>query len=207
MLPAKHIPYPSAATCAFLAAAIEILSFGLAMSQRSRIRNAAETDFFLPPAWVYVSVALALTGIAAQARALWHVGVIQQTAAPLSARAGRCAVAAYIATGVLVFVVTGLALSGTRLILPIGSSIAHWPRIALTAAFACLGWASRGNTSRWQRWASAGLLATGALGILSVAWWLFGFPAPPRWIAGVHVALRAATWAVVGAWLRTVRRH
>jgi hypothetical protein len=60
---------------------------------------------------------------------------------------------------------------------------------------------SRSNRP-WQRWASSGMLVIGALGILSLIWWLYGLPTGPRWLAGVHVALRAATWFMMGAWLK-----
>jgi hypothetical protein len=200
-MPAKRTSYFSPAACAFIASGIELLSYGIYLMQRSGMIESARSSFYFPPPSVFIALLLGLLGLAAQSRALWHVAGIQRAVAPFSARAGRWAVAAYVLVSILVLVVLVVRLSGV-------SRVAFWPlhmpRFALTIALLLLGWASRGNTNSWQRWASTGLLAMGALGILSIGWWVFGLPRGPRWVwpAALHVILRAATWAAVGAWLR-----
>ena len=88
------------------------------------------------------------------------------------------------------------------------SNVFHVALIPLTLAFGCLGWASRGDSGPLQRWASRGLLVVTMFGVFSVIrilFGLFGLPTGQRWLwlASLAVALRAATWAAVGAWLRS----
>src|ERR1035438_10017537 len=78
------------------------------------------------------------------------------------------------------------------------------PLIPLTLAFGCLGWASRGDSGPRQRWASGGLLVVAMFSVFSVIWARFGLQTGQHWLwlASLHTALDAATWAAVGAWLR-----
>ena len=88
-LRAKRTWLPSAASCAFVAACLEIPLFG--PFQYLLQRPTA------PPGLTYVGfmIAGAVIGIAAQARALWGVGRRQQAVALVSARLGQWAVATY----------------------------------------------------------------------------------------------------------------
>jgi hypothetical protein len=74
----------------------------------------------------------------------------------------------------------------------------------LRLAFGCLGWASRGD-GPLQRWASRGLLVVATFGVFNVTRILFGLPTGQLrlWLTSLIVVLRAATWAAVGAWLRS----
>lgn len=192
-LRARRTWWPSAASCAFVAAGLEILSFGLSQSLLQR-----------PPGLTYMGfmIAVAMISIAAQARALWGVGRRQRAVAPVSARLGQWAVATYV-------VVSGLVMSGLFGLLIVAGWVGNWvfhvAQIPLTLAFGCLGWASRGDSGPRQRWASGGLLVVTMFGVFSVIRTLFGLPTGQRWLwlAPLHAALGAATWAAVGAWLRS----
>jgi hypothetical protein len=204
---AQRTSFLSPAACAFIASGIEILSFAYYRVQRSEMINGADSDIFPLYTSLYVALFVGMLGVAAQARVLWHVGGIQRTVAPFSSRAGRWAVATYVVVGVLgpiLLVMRLLELSGLLLVGVdiVGLWLIRVPQYAQTLAFAFLGWASLGSNRPWQRWASSGMLVIGALGILSLIWWLYGLPTGPRWLAGVHVALRAATWFMMGAWLK-----
>jgi hypothetical protein len=89
----------------------------------------------------------------------------------------------------------------------VGNRLFQVPLIPLTVAFGCLGWASRGDFGPRQRLASGGLLVVTMFGVFSVIWSLLGLPSGRRWLllASLHTALRAATWAAVGACLNEVR--
>ena len=203
-LRARRAWWPSAASCAFVAAGLEILSFGL--SQYLVQRPTA------PPGLTYMGfmIAVAVIGIAVQARALWGVGRRQRAVAPVIARLGQWAVATYVVVSGLLFILPLMPVWAYAFILrPAGAmgSVFHVALIPLTLAFGCLGWASRGDSGPLQRWASRGLLVVTMFGVFSVIrtlFGLFGLPTGQRWLwlASLAVALRAATWAAVGAWLR-----
>jgi hypothetical protein len=209
-MPARRTSYLSPAACAFIASGIEILSFAYYRLQRSTMIHRADSDIFPLYTSLYVALFVGVLAVAAQARALWHVGGIRRIVAPFSSRAGRWAVATYVVVGVLVPILMAMRLLELFPgLLSLGmDTVAQWlirlPRYAQTLAFAFLGWASLGRTRPWQRWASTGLLVIGALGILSIVSWLLGWPRGPRpmWLSAVHTLMHAATWAAIGAWLR-----
>jgi hypothetical protein len=197
-LRARRTSWPSAATCAFLVSGLEILSFVLYLLLR---RRAIESGGL-----TYIGLVIAVFGIAAQATALWGVGRRQQAVAPVSARLGQWAVATYVVVSALLFVF--LMTVGGFGVWPAGA-VGNWgfqvALIPLTLAFGCLGWASRGGTGPRQRWANGGLFAVATFGVFNVTWTLLGLPTGQRWLwlASLYAALRAATWATVGAWLRS----
>jgi hypothetical protein len=218
VLHAKRTWWPSAATCAFLASGLDILSFGLSQLEFRLIKSAGSTPSFLTYGVVFTALMFAsfelisLFGVAVKATALWAIGRRQRTDGPVSARLGQWAVATYIVANLSLFVPTVLM------------SVEVWPTLSvhigqffaaniwvfravgvpLTLAFGCLGWASRGGDGPRQRWATGGLLALAAFGVFTVSWALFHLPTGQHWlwVLSLHAALSAATWAAVGAWLR-----
>jgi hypothetical protein len=214
-----RIRWPSAATCAFLAGGLEIFSFALSQWQIGAIKSAnTRPELLMSDQWVIVGVVLLLLfvfGVAAEATALWSVGRRQRSVAPISSRSGQTAVAIYVAVCALTFALVPIlgvlqTVSAGGQFLASNKWILHAPRIPVTLAFGCLGWASRGASGARQRWAHRSMLAMAALGIFGIVrlagpQWLW---APLRSLspslAAVDVAARAAAWAVVGAWLRQV---
>lgn len=204
-LHARRTWWPSAATCAFLAGGVEIFSFVLYLLQRNKaIGSAGSTPSLGVTYFVFVGLILVL-GVTVEATALWAVGRYQRTVAPVSARLGQWAVAVYV-----------VSMPTLVLIIPIALGVGVWPAavskwayevalIPLTLAFGCLGWATHGGTSRSQRWASGSLLAVATFGVFSVTWRLSGLPTGERWlwVGALGAALRVATWAAAGAWLRS----
>ena len=201
-LHARRTWWPSAATCAFLASGVEIFSFVMYLLQRNKAIGSAGSTPSLGVTY-FVGLILVL-GVTVQATALWAVGRHQWAVAPVSARLGQWAVAVYVVSLPLAVSMPTLAQ-----IIPITLGVAHQVfqvlLFPLTLAFGCLGWATHGGTSRSQRWASGGLLAVAAFGVFSVTWSLSGLPTGERWlwVAALDAALRAATWAAVGTWLRS----
>ena len=202
-LHARRTWWPSAATCAFLASGVEIVSFVLYLLLRNKAIGSVTY-------MVFAGLILVL-GVAVEATALWAVGRHQRAVAPVSARLGQWAVAVYVVSLPLAVSMPTLAQ-----IIPITLGVGVWPAAVskwafqvavfpLTLAFGCLGWATHGGTSRSQRWASGGLLAVAAFGVFSVTWRLSGLPTGERWlwVGALDTALRAATWAAVGTWLRS----
>lgn len=210
--------WPSAATCAFLASGLEIFSFVLFLLQRSLVLSPLQRSRVIESAGSTPSLGLAHTGVvfaefivvflgvAVEATALWGVGRRQRAVAPISARLGQWAVATYVVSAPL-FVLIVLPIVGVYGVW--SAAVGNWVfRVALsplTLAFGCLGWASRGGTGPRQRWANGGLLAVATFGVFSLTWRLFGLPTGQRWlwVGSLDVALRAATWVAVGAWLRS----
>jgi hypothetical protein len=86
-----------------------------------------------------------------------------------------------------------------------GVWVFHVPNIPKALTFGLLGWAARGGSSLLQRWASIGLIAVALISGLSVIRLFPGWATEELWpwLPSVQVGLRAATWVVVGAWLRT----
>jgi len=210
VLRARLIRWPSAATCAFLASALEIFLSVLFRWQLSRlIEYAGLVSELVIVEFSYVLVA------AVEAVALWGIGRRQRAVAPASARLGQWAVATYVVMSVLlvlILLISALNLGVWSLVAAYGAQFftaGNWgfevAMIPLTLAFGCLGWASRGGDGRRQQWASSGLLALAAFGVLNLTWKLCGLPTGHRWmwLAFLLVALRAATWAAIGAWLRS----
>jgi hypothetical protein len=189
-----------------VAAGLQILSFGLSQYLVQRPTAA------LGLTYMGFMIAAALIGIAAQARALWGVGRRQRAVAPVTARLGQWAAATYVVMNGLLFILVTVwpYAFGLWPAVSVGH-VFHVALIPLTLAFGCLGWASRGDSGPLQRWASRGLLVVTMFGVFSVSrilFRLFGLPTGQRWLwlALLDVALRAATWAAVGAWLRSGTR-
>jgi hypothetical protein len=212
VLRARLIRWPAAATCAFLASGLEIFLDVLSRWQLSKlIKYAGPVSELVIVELNFSYVLLA----AVEAVALWGIGRRQRAVAPTSARLGQWAVATYVVMSVLlvlILLISVLNLGVWSLASAYGAQFllaGNWGfevvMIPLTLAFGCLGWASRGGTGRRQQWASSGLLALAAFGVLNLTWKLCGLPTGHRWIwlAFLHVALRAATWAAIGAWLRS----
>jgi hypothetical protein len=211
-LHARRTWWPSAATCAFLAGGVEIFSFVLYLLQRNKaIWSAGSTPSLAGVTYLVFAVLILVLGVTAEATALWVVGRHQRAVAPVSARLGQWAVAVYV-----VCLPLAVSMPTLELIIPIAFGVGVWPAavskwayqvalIPLTLAFGCLGWATRGGTSRLQRWASGGLLAVATFGVFSETWRLSGLTTGERWlwVGALDAALRAATWAAVGAWLRS----
>lgn len=208
-LRARRTWWPSAASCAFLASGLEILSFGFWLRTWAAAREHA-----VPPSGLInigftigLGFTIALIGIAAEARALWGVARRQQAIAPVSARLGQWAFATYVVVSVLVYLLMplGAAAFGVRFmrVFRVGNQVTQ---ILLTLAFGCLGWASRGDSSPRQRWASGALLVVTMFGVFNVIGNLFGLRIWQRslWLASLQPAVRAAMWAMVGVWLRGV---
>jgi hypothetical protein len=204
-LHARRTWWPSVATCAFLASGVEIFSFVLYLLLRNKAIGSVTYMVF--------AVLILVLGVTVEATALWAVGRHQRTVAPVSARLGQWAVAVYVVSLPL-----AVSMPTLVLIIPISLGVGVWPAavskwayqvalILLTLAFGCLGWATHGGTSRSQRWASGSLLAVATFGVVSVTWRLCGLPTPTGerwlWVGALDAALRAATWAAVGAWLRS----
>jgi len=210
-LHARRARWPSAATCAFLASGVEIFSFVLYLLQRNKAIGSAASTPSLGFTYMVFAMLILVLGVTVEATALWVVGRHQRAVAPVSARLGQWAVAVYVASLPL-----AVSMPSLVLIIPITLGVGVWPAavgkwayqvalIPLTLAFGCLGWATHGGTSRSQRWASGGLLAVATFGVFSVTWRLSGLPTGERWlwVGSLDAALRAATWAAVGAWLRS----
>jgi hypothetical protein len=207
---ARLIRWPSAATCAFLASGLEIFWSVLSRWQLSRLIESAG----LVSQLVIVEFSYVLA-VAVEAVALWGIGRRQQAVAPTSARLGQWAVVTHVVMSVLLVLtplISALNLGVWSLVLAYGAQFltaGNWAiqvvMIPLTLAFGCLGWASRGGAGRRQQWASSGLLALATFSVLHVVWKLFGLPTGHRsmWLAFLHVALSAATWAAIGVWLRS----
>jgi hypothetical protein len=210
-LHARRTWWPSAAACAFLASGVEIFSFVLYLLQRNKaIGSAGSTRPLGVTYFVFLGLILVL-GVTVEATALWAVGRHQRTVAPVSARLGQWAVAVYVVSLPL-----AVSMPTLVLIIPIALGVGDWPAavskwayhvalIPLILAFGCLGWATHGGTSRSQRWASGGPLTVATFSVFSVTWRLSGLPTGERWlwVAALDAALRAATWAAVGTWLRS----
>ena len=212
-LHAKRARWPSAATCAFLASGVEIFSFVLYLLQRNKAIGSAASTPSLGFTYMVFAMLILVLGVTVEATALWVVGRHQRAVAPVSARLGQWAVAVYVVSLPL-----AVSMPTLVLIIPISLGVGVWPAavskwayqvalILLTLAFGCLGWATHGGTSRSQRWASGSLLAVATFGVVSVTWRLCGLPTPTGerwlWVGALDAALRAATWAAVGAWLRS----
>ena len=209
VLRARRTWWPSAALCAFVSSGLEIVSFGFylqarleldAMYRSKAIESVGSTPFFLGLTFV-----ITLIGIAAQATALWGVSQRQQAGAPVSVRLGQWAIATYVVVSGVLFLMTVGALNNW--VRSVTNPAYIFPVIPLTLAFGCWGWASHGGTSPRQRWASRGLLVLALLGVFSVTWTLLGLRTGQRWlwlVASLQTALRAAAWAMLGVWLRSV---
>jgi hypothetical protein len=203
-LRARRTWWPSAASCAFTASGQEIVSFGLGLYVSSAA--AREHAALLNIEFMIAEFMIAVIGTAAAARALWGVGQRQQAVAPVSARLGQWAVATFVVvSGLLLFVLMTAEAFGVWTAGGVGNWVFQVPLIPLTLAFGCLGWASRGDSGPRQRWASGGLLVVAMFSVFSVIWARFGLQTGQHWLwlASLHTALDAATWAAVGAWLRT----
>jgi hypothetical protein len=204
-LHASRTWWPSAASCAFVASGLEIVSFGLGLYVRAWALSAAAAreQAILPSSLSYLGFTIAVIGVAAQARALWAVGRRQRAVAPVSAHLGQWAVATYVVVSGLLFVMLTVGAFG---VWPVGNWVFRGAEITLTLAFGCLGWASRGggDSGPRQRWASGGLPALTMFGVFSLIRILFGLPTGQRWLwlKSLHAGLRAGTWAAVGAWQR-----
>ena len=220
---ARRTWWPSASTCAFLASGLEILWFALSLFVRSRVVESAVRTFLGLTGWattalmVVFVVWMLLFSAAVRATALWAIGRRQRAVAPVTARLGQWAVAAYVVVSVPVFVLIVLMSFGGFGVWPTVSAHAaqllaqdKWVfQVALfpmTMALACLGLASLGSASPWQRWASGGMLLVAIFGVFNVTTTLFGLPVASQglWLGSLDVALRAAMWAAVGALLRSV---
>lgn len=207
--------WPSASTCAFLASGLEMVSFVFYLWQRTVVQSLVQRNASGSAAGTasldlnYIAVVfpalILLIGLAVEATALWGVGRRQRHVAPVSARLGQWAIVAYVVSLPLFMV-----------IMSITTGLGVWPAAVnkgafqvatspMTLALACLGWASRGGTSRLQQWASGGLIAVATFGVFSATWRLLGLPTGEGWlwVGWSGVALRVAMWAAVGAWLRS----
>ena len=216
----KRFEQPSSATCAFLAAGLEIFSQVLSLMPVARLieltdRSSRFLTFAVSVISALVTVLIFVCTVAAIAMALRGVGRRQRSRAPISARLGQWAVFAYVAVNVTVFVLLVVTTSGGLGVWPsVGKQasqilVSKWGfqivAAPLTLAFGCLGFASSGGDTPRQRWAIRALLAAAALGIVSAAGFLWGFPSwyHGPWLRAASVALRAGVWVAVGLWLRS----
>ena len=204
---ARRTGWPSAASCAFVASGLELLSFGLTRYVLAPAIAAVREHAVLPSGPIYLGLAMWVIDMAAQARALWGVARRQQAVSPVTARCGKWAFAAYVVVSGLMYILMPVVLVAfgrwSVRVFRVGNGVVE---TLSTLAFGCLGWASRSDSGSWQRWASRGLLVVTMFGVFSVIGNLFGLPTGQRWLwlAPLQVAVRAAMWAVVGAWLRSV---
>ncbi|HYP13483.1 MAG TPA: hypothetical protein VEQ63_06145 [Bryobacteraceae bacterium] len=188
--------WPLAAYCAFFAAVMELLWLGFYLSYwdgvRESMRNATP-----PPSSLQLWLAIPVLALPAQFAALWAVGLRRQHLAPVAARVGMWAPAAYILFGLL-------AMAAGAFRAEVGTNIFILPNVALAVSFACLGWASRGASEKWQSLASAGLILVAVSITVFLALRLSGLgpenPAP--WRGTLRSLLQFAMWVAVGLWLR-----
>ena len=190
-LRARRTWWPSASTCAFLASGLEMLLFALSrLLPRMVVWSAGSTPSFglgvfaITELMVVVLVWMSLFAVAVEATALWGVARRQRAVAPVIARLGQWAVAAYVVLSAPPFVLIILMSVGGFGVWPTVSAHAaqllvqdKWVfRVALfpmTMALACLGLASsdddfvgKRSASPWQRWASGGMLLVAIFGVL-----------------------------------------
>jgi hypothetical protein len=89
-LHARRTWWPSAATCAFMASGLEILSFVQYLPQRNAIGSAGSAPSF-GATYLLFAVLILVLDVTVEATALWVVGRRRQAVAPVSARLGRWA--------------------------------------------------------------------------------------------------------------------
>ena len=188
-----------ASTCAFLVAAVEILAFALVVFQREVTLRSFEDPPIFASVFIYLGIAIALIGAAAQGMCLWEVGRRQKVVAPTTSRLGQLAVATYVVVVFLTTILSSIVPFVVELRWP-----SYLPGFFLSFALGCLGVAAHGGRSSWQRWASLGLLFTALTGVLTLAWRLFGLQSGPGplWFAMAILLMRVATWIALGVWLR-----
>jgi hypothetical protein len=197
-----------------VASGLEIVSFGYLYRSKA-LASVGSTPYFPSDLLNVLIFVIGLIGIAAQATALWGVSQRQQAGAPVSVRLGQWAIATYVVTSGVLFSLMAwsdwpnwsvLNRVDAEMLARIPAYIFQVALIPLTLAFGCLGWAIHGGTSPRQRWASRGLLVLALLGVFSVTWTLLGLRTGQRWLwwAALRAALRAAAWAMLGVWLRSV---
>lgn len=194
--------WPSAATSAFLMSGLEILTFVPYLLMRRRPVDTPPDILTPSPSLAYAGFVILVIGLAAEATAMWGISRRQQRIAPLTSHLSRLGITIYVATSVLL-----------TLRLSLGSAVGVWvfqiPRIPEAVTFGLLGWASTGGGGSLQRWASIGLITVALIGCLSVVRILLGWATEEvwPWLPSVHVGLRAATWVLVGMWLRAAAMH
>lgn len=207
----RRTRWPSAAACAFIASGLTIVSFTANLMQQRAIasaRSAGGIPLGVSPfnPWAILATVSQLIMIAAQAKAFWGIARVQQAVAPVSARLGQRAFIAFLVAAVLVVPV------GFPIALMAGNTTSVWMKISavplctLALAHGFFGWASRGSSYPWQRWAGVGLLVLAGNGLFNVILMLFLSPGwqYPTWLSFVLMGLPAGTWAAVGGWLRQV---
>jgi hypothetical protein len=203
--PSSRRTWPQlAASCAFLAGGIDILSFVLYHYFVYRYSAHPEWKFFA--IGMVIGVAIVVIGVAAAAVALWTVGRRQRAVAPLSAHLGQWSVATYVVAFVLLFILRAQPqLWHAR---RIGNWVFQLTMIPFTLACGCLGLASRRGADPRRRWASRSLLAMATFEVFSLTWRLAGLPTGQGWpgLLSIDLAVHVAMWALVGAWLLSTTR-
>jgi hypothetical protein len=195
--------WPSAATSAFLVSGLEMLTFVSYLLVRRR--TAAPLSILPPvPGLAYAGFILVVTGVAAEATAMWGINR-QQRAAALTFRLSQIGIVVHIASALLMLLIS-LRVFDPWLENTAGVWVFQVPRIPEIVTFGILGWATTGENGSLQRWASTGLITMAVIGCLSIVQILLGWATQEvwQWITPTHVALRAATWVLIGMWLRAV---
>jgi hypothetical protein len=216
--------WPSAATWAFLASGLEVLSLALFLWQRSQAAGAGGSKPPLGRAVLAIAelmlafvVWIFLLRVAVEVTALWGAGRRQGAVAPVTARLGQWAVTAYVVLSAPVFVLTVRSLMnlGGFGVLPEVSAPAAQPLVPVTLIFrfallplivaiVYLGMASRHDAGTRQPWPSGFMLLTALLGVCNVDSTLFALPVASQslWQGSLDFVLGAGMWAAIGASLR-----